>query len=204
MDSFISVLKLYYRSLDKSFTIHELSKNLSHSYSYIYKTVHQMVKQGLLKMSQAGRAKLCSINVNSPDIINYLSIISTEESSKIPQNILNKLMELVSKLLKNTNSNVHAIVLFGSYAKAKQINTSDVDLLIIVPKKEEYDSLIHKEANSWEMRYSKELNLVISEPKMWQRMIRDEKVNVANEILKDGIPLYGAQKYWELTIGGLR
>lgn len=204
MGPFISVLKLYFRDLRKSFTIHGLSKRLDHSYSYIYKIVHQMVRQGLLKMNQAGKAKLCFININSPNIINYLSIISNEETNKIPQTISSKLNELISKILSSTKSNIHSVVLFGSYTKGKETSKSDIDLLIIVPKKEEYDSIIHKEANSWEMRYSKELNLVISEPLMWQGMIKDEKVNVAKEILKDGIPLYGAQKYWELTIGGLK
>lgn len=204
MDPFISILRLYFRSLQKSFTIHDLSKRLDHSYSYIYKLTHQMVNQGLLRMDKIGKAKSCYVNLDSPEIINYLSIISSEEVKRIPETILSKLKELASKIINTTNSNIHVVVLFGSYAKGKETGKSDIDLLIIVPKKEEYDSIIHKEANSWEMRYSKELNLVIAEPKMWQGMIKDEKINVAKEILKDGIPLYGSQKYWELTIGGLK
>ena len=133
--------------------------------------------------------------------MNYLCIISLEEAEKIPKLIKKKLDELVSGLLKNTALNLHAVILFGSYAKGKETRRSDVDLLIIVPKKEDYDKIIHKESNSWEMRYSKELNLIISEPNIWQGMIRDKKINAANDILKDGIVLYGVQKYWELTMG---
>lgn len=204
MEPIVSIIRLYFRNLQTNFTIHELSKRLGHSYSYIYKTVHQMVNQGLLRINKVGKAKVCSININSPNVINYLSIISSEEVKRIPETILNKLRELVSKVINATNSNVHTVVLFGSYVKGKETSRSDIDLLVIVPKKEEYDTIIHKEANSWEMRYSKELSLIISEPKMWQEMLKDEKVNVSKEILKDGIPLYGAEKYWELTIGGLK
>lgn len=204
MEPIVSIIKLYFRDLQRSFTIHELSRKLSHSYSYIYKTVHQMADQGLLRIDKAGKAKVCSININSPNIINYLSIISSEEVKRVPENMLNKIRELVYKIINATNSNIYTVVLFGSYVKGKETSKSDIDLLVIVPKKEEYDTIIHKEANSWEMRYSKELSFIISEPKMWQEMLKDEKVNVSKEILKDGIPLYGAGKYWELTIGGLK
>jgi len=169
----------------------------------VYKIIHQMTAQDLLKITKIGNAKSCSLNLKSPTLTNYLSMIASEEAERIPGNLKNKLSEFVARILKSTEANVHAVVLFGSYTKGKETKKSDVDLLIIVPKKEMYDKAIHKESNSWEMRYPIELNTVITEPYIWQRMVSDKKFNISREILKDGIPLHGSQKYWELTLEGL-
>lgn len=90
-------------------------------------------------------------------------------------------------LIKNTVSNickrydVSAVYLFGSYAKNKARSDSDIDLMIVSNIEGiEYYQLL----NALETNLKKKVDLLMLETAI-------QNVKLMNEILKDGIKIYG-------------
>ena len=76
---------------------------------------------------------------------------------------------------------VHACYLFGSYAKGKATEESDVDLLLVSPIEGiEYYDLLGK----LEEKLGKKVDLIRLE-------VAVQNIGLMNEILKDGIKIYG-------------
>ena len=87
--------------------------------------------------------------------------------------------EIVSNVCKGYD--VSAVYLFGSYAKNKARSDSDIDLMIVsgIDGIEYYQLL-----NELETKFNKKVDLLRLE-------IAVQNVKLINEILKDGIKIYG-------------
>lgn len=78
------------------------------------------------------------------------------------------------------------IILFGSYAYGTPHADSDVDLLVIMPCRNELDMSVKI---SWELPAPFPMDLLVRKPAEWNWRIR-EKESFATEILTKGKSLY--------------
>jgi len=207
MEIFQQIIKLYSTNPLSEFTIRQISKNLNKSYSYTYGKIQECISQNILKAKKTGASTICSLNLENQKTIELLSIvsISDKEAFAKKQSVLsNALDELATKIKEKSNYNIFALVLFGSTAKGTARKTSDIDLFFLSPSKEKYDEMIENECNALRMSYGREVNPIVAEPKMYINMLREKEENVGKQVLRDKIIFFGANKFWELTMEGLK
>jgi len=195
------IIRLFYDNLYAQFTINELAKRVGISYSYVYRQIEHLQNKDIMIIEQRSNRKYCRPNYNNPEVkTSFVKI-----SNQIAQDFLkkrDKIFFVVEKLLsilpKKTDYNLLSIVLFGSLAKSTDFKKSDIDLFIIIPSKKKYDEAIDMECAALSKGFGIEINPVISEPTNLLTMLREKEQNVAKEILKNKIILFGAEKFWEL------
>lgn len=201
------IIKLYSTNPLAEFTIRQISKKAIKSYSYTYEKIQECISQNILRTKKGGASTLCSLNLESQKVIELLSqiSISDKEAFEKKQIVLSSaLNELTTVIKEKTNHNIFTIVLFGSTAKGTAMKTSDTDLFFLAPSKKRYDEIIDNECNVLRMSYGREVNPIVAEPKMYIDMLREKGENVGKQILKDKIIFFGANKFWELTMEGLK
>ena len=201
------ILRLFYKNVDGEFTILQIAKKIGISYSYVYRQVELLARQGIISVNVSGRRKYCKPNYKNPRVLSILVKISAEET----ENFLSTrkkigfiVKELLSRLPQKTNYNLLSVILYGSFAKSTQINESDIDIFLLVTSKERCDEIVENECVALAGRYGVEISPLVSEPQSFLNMLREREHNVAKEILKDKVILYGAEKFWELVLGVIK
>jgi predicted nucleotidyltransferase len=169
--------------------------------------VNTLAEKGVLKKKKLGAAIYCSLNYGNDDLLKMLIQIegdNFEEFLKVEKKLSKPLRELKDRLPERTNFNLLSAVLFGSYAKGKAVPKSDLDLFFIVSLKDQYRELIESETLSLSGRYGININPVLAEPMEFVKMVRAKEPNLAHEIIRNKIILYGREKFWEFVTAGLR
>ena len=95
-----------------------------------------------------------------------------------------------------------SVVLFGSVARGQATPKSDVDVLVIVPDYDEQKfkqlmNLIDSLASEVSGRYPSKLVPVTMMMKDFEQGLKDKK-RFATDVLKDGIVLFGEERYYYL------
>ena len=162
-----------------------------------------MEGKGILVVNQRTNRKYCKPNYNNPEVKTSFVKISNqiaEDFLKKRDKIFFVVEKLLSVLPKKTDFNLLSVILFGSLAKRTDSKKSDIDLFILVPSKKKYDEIIDTECAALSRSFGIEINPMISEPTSLLTMLKDKEHNVAKEILKNKIILFGAEKFWELIL----
>lgn len=177
------------KNLEKSFTINEIAKALGQYYSFVNRVIGRLANEGVIKIRKAGKAHLCSLDLNSEKTFALLSLAEIEKKEHLLK--ANKKLKLVledfTNDLKEKNS-VITIVLFGSYAKNLATEKSDIDLFLIVKNKFPLEP-ITKEIYA---KYGVEINIVALTEKEFKAQ-KDKEI--IREIVKNHCVLYGTEDF---------
>lgn len=201
------ILRLFYKSLDREFTIHEISKLTKISYSYVHGQIGLLFKSGILAINNRSGRKYCTPIYSSPEVKAIFVKISIDEKEILLKNEY-KLRQIVDELFlrlpEKLEYNLLSAALFGSFVKGKAQKKSDMDLFLLVPSKEKYDEIVENECVSVSRRYGVQINPLVSEPISFINMLRSEEINVAKEIMANKIILFGPEKFWEFVFEVLK
>ena len=197
------IIRLFYDDVYAEFTINELATKTNISYSYVYRQVEELKDKKIIVVNQRSNRKYCRPNYENPEVKTSFVKISNqiaEDFLKKRDKIFFVIEKLLSVLPKKTDFNLLSVVLFGSLAKGTDFKKSDIDLFILVPSKKKYDEIIDMECVALSRGFGVEINPLVSEPTSFLTMLKDKEHNVAKEILKNKIILFGAEKFWELIL----
>jgi len=197
------IIKLFYNDLYAEFTINELANKTNIFYSYVHRQVEELDGKGILVVNQRTNRKYCKPNYSKPEVkVSFVKISNqiAEDFLKKRDKIFFVVEKLLSVLPKKTDFNLLSVILFGSLAKGTDSQKSDIDLFILVPSKKKYDETIDTECTALSRSFGVEINPMVSEPTNLLTMLKNKEHNVANEILKNKIILFGAEKFWELIL----
>lgn len=201
------VIRLYSTEPLAEFSIRQISKKLTKSYSYTYNKIQDGISNGILRSKKRGASTSCSLNLESQKTLELLSAISVSDKDAFAKKqcvLSSALDELAVKVKEKSNYNIFAMILFGSTAKGTARKKSDIDLFFISPSKEKYDEMIENECNAIRMSYGREVNPIVAEPKMYINMLREKEENVGKQVLRNKVIFFGANKFWDLTMEGLK
>ncbi len=195
----VRIAGIYDGNPKQELSIRALAKQLKGTYSYVYAEIEKMAEEKTILVAVKGRAKMCSLNLESDKAKALLAMNSINEKE-----IFLKKHRIISQLLNEFvnrvgTENVYAIVLFGSYAKGSASEKSDIDLLVVGSSKAVLDNKINSEANSLQARYGKELNPLIIDKPMFIKSMKSKEVTAVKEALSHHVILFGFERYWELV-----
>ncbi len=201
----LDILGLFACSPAQALTIHKISKLLKRTYPFVHKKVNRLVEEGILQRKIVGRAHEVLPNLKKEKTRLLFALNAQQQKEKYLEKsaIRHILIEGVTKL--RSNDHIQAMVLFGSYAKARETKKSDIDLLIIVDAKtREIDEYILSIINTLNMTFGCQINALVIDNLMFKEMLASkEELNVGKEALKSHILLYGFEHFWASVGEGL-
>ena len=176
----------------KKFVFKEIKKiTKKKSESYIYQSLKNFVKEGILVEERIGKSIVYSLNLRSSKTQACCGFIA-EYIAFTQKHVPN-----IEQITKKIPSSFYSLILTGSYANKTQKENSDLDLVIIID-----DSLEPKKVYA-ELKYYCERNIPIIHLYVFKKsefltMLTNKEANYGKEIVKNNILLYGAESYYKI------
>ncbi|MEK6903605.1 MAG: nucleotidyltransferase domain-containing protein [Nanoarchaeota archaeon] len=169
------------------------------SESYVYTTLKKYVKEHILVEKKAGNVILYSLNLAETKTQTYVGFISEYlgwKTNYLP-------FDVIKKVIKKIPIDYFTFIITGSYAKNKQKETSDVDIVIIIDNKQDAR---HVRA---EINYTCEISIPPAHPYVFKQsefleMLLNDEANYGKEIVKNNLILYGGSHYYKLIHEAMR
>ena len=173
--------------------MHELSEILNIPYASFHRYVNGMEKQGILNIKEIGRSKVVKLNLNHPVLKSHLTAASFDEMQEFLEE-----HPIIKKIVNELKTN-NIVLLFGSYAKGRQTEKSDIDILVINKKGDKSLSF-----STFELLYKKKINPIFVTRKEFKNMLRDKEENVGKQALKDHVILNNPEEFWGGVLDAIR
>jgi len=173
------IYSYFFTNPEQSLYVRELARLLKEDPSNLAKELKKLEKEGIFISKIRGKEKYYSLNKSYP---------LYEELKKIIFKTIGVEGNLKEALLKIEG--IKSAFIFGSYAKGKEIATSDIDLFIIgIPDENE----LIKQINNLERKLNREINYYIYPEKELQKKIKEKDSFVKSVILGSKIILVGKE-----------
>ncbi len=185
----LKVLDLFRKNLFLKLSIRLIMQKInSKSYQRVYEAVESLVRKNILNSEKVGNVNLISLKLSRETILN-LAYLEEQDGYTIPN--YNKFVEI-------NEITDYLILVTGSYAKGNSTKKSDLDLVIIVPNKEDVVA-IQKLVENITLLFIPQIHLYVFTKKDFVEMVRDKKDNYGKEIIKNRVILKNAQIFYELV-----
>lgn len=186
----IKILEIFTSKITQRFSIKQISELLKKPYPLIYYSIIDLLKQELVIKDEKGYIHLNYAGENS----NLCYIESIRKSEFLKKN--KTLSLFVKDVISNNQLNFFIFLIFGS--SVHSTNFRDVDVLIIVEKKDEIN-LMEKFVLNISKNFTLKFDISVIDTKSFHEMVlrRSEK-NIINESLNNHIILFGAENYYKI------
>lgn len=185
----LKIIELFRKQLFLKASIRGIMKKIkSKSYQRVYEAVEKLNKKNILVSEKIGNTRLISLSLSRESILT-LSFLDEKQGIKIPN---------YSEILNIKEISDYLILVTGSYASEKFNKKSDMDLVVIVPDKEDIVSL-QKLIENKTMLLIPNIHLYVFRKKDVIEMLTTREENYGKEIVKKNIILKNAHIFYELV-----
>ena len=185
----LKILELFRKELFLKISVREIMKKInSKSYQRVYEAVEDLTKKNVLISEKLGNTNLISLGFYREAIL-LLGFLDEKEATKLPN---------YSRILDIKEISDYLIMVTGSYAKGSSNKKSDMDLVIVVPDKENVVS-VQKLVENQTMLFVPSIHLYVFKKKDFIEMLKSKEENYGKEIVKNRVILKNAQMFYELV-----
>ncbi|MBI2135928.1 hypothetical protein HYU06_02575 [Candidatus Woesearchaeota archaeon] len=82
MDSYIEIISIFYKNLDREYTIRQISKQIKKSYAYTNIRCRELISQAVLSKKIVGASILCKLNYKNDKALGLLILNSILEKTR--------------------------------------------------------------------------------------------------------------------------
>ena len=186
MDNLLKLVYTLGKNLGNEITIRKLSQVSEVPYTTTYRLIQQ--NKNLFRIKIKGNIKLCSLNLENEIVKNYLILAERNQAD-----MFTKKHPKFSVLRKELPEGRYSVILFGSRAEGRSREKSDIDLCII----NKYGTKNIK-FSKFELLFKLEINTIYFSKKEFKHMLMEKEHNLAKEIIKKHIVLYGEEYFWNI------
>jgi predicted nucleotidyltransferase len=186
MEQLLKLINILGKNLNNEISIRQLSKKSNVPNT----TTHRLIKKNKDLFNTNRKGNIIFIRLNLIDSItkNYLILSERKETN----NFLQKQPKF--KILKKEFPiGDYSIILFGSRAEKSNRKKSDVDICIINKNGKNNINF-----SQFEHLYNIEINPITLKKKEFNSMVKEDEHNLADEIIKKHIILYGEEYFWNI------
>ena len=170
-------------------TIREIAKGIKSDYKITYTATQRLLNKNILLSKNVGKSVLCNLNPSSYGIEIYEAENERRENLFKNKNIRQLYREIMAKM-KNT---LFVFLIFGSYAKNKQVKSSDIDIMFISNEKN-FEEKLSDILSLLPLK----VHLLVFTENEFIRMKDSKELNVVKEAIENNIILYGIENYYRL------
>jgi len=178
---------------EEQLTIRGITKRLGKSYTLVYNNIAKLEKESIIRKQNVPPGQIIILNEFAP------TEIFVDIELKRKKEFLKKypwVQVMLNDILLSAKNLFFTLLVFGSYAKATQTKSSDLDLLIIVQDKKDIKNVEYAIDRAY-TKVKKGLNFV--DMNDFKEMIKNtNELNIGNEAKKHHIILYGVEAYYQL------
>lgn len=179
----------------ESKSMHQIAGETGLSYVTVFKIIPLLSKKELIRLEKKGKSSLISVNLEKADISRLSSAALYEKRRFLRKHLdihvlMNDMEEALSGLF-------YILILFGSYAKGTYKESSDIDLLFVVPQREMIEKFKEK-VNKELAIHPKEVDFGVVIMEDLKEML-NQKYTVGRAAFMHGIVLFGAEHYYSLV-----
>ena len=178
----------------KKYTFTELKKaSKKKSKSYLALSLKKFVKKNILKQEMMGKLPVYSLDISSTKARIFAGFI-LENDAWSKKQIPYKDME---KIMLQMPTQDYVFIIAGSYAKNKQTEKSDIDVVILVDDAMETKRVYAELSHACEMNIPP-IHLYVFKNKEFLEMLLNKEANYGKEIVLNNLILCGGQVYIHL------
>ena len=180
----------------ESKSLHRIAVDTGLSYVTVHKLIPNLIRKKLLNLKKKGKSNLVSIDFEHAKVEKLSSAILYEKNiflKKYPQLAL-----LIREIEEVLAGKFYVLILFGSYAKEKPKKQSDIDLLFIVPDREDIEIYKEKINKSLKLYPTVKKDVKLVAAKDFMDML-NQKYTVGREAFQYGLVLFGAEYYYAMV-----
>ena len=194
----LTIFGVFKRDLFASFTfkqIKEESKQKSNNIVQI--AIKKFKEQNLVRTDVTGDVIAYSLNLDNNLTLAYLNLVNDIDiqKRKFPKDILSEIQKRISK-----QTDFFILLVFGSHAKNKATEKSDLDIAVIV-ESEQTKKEIASRLETVKRREIKPIDYHIFTRNEFLEMLKAESENVGKQIYKNSLIYYGFIEYCNLIRG---
>jgi predicted nucleotidyltransferase len=200
----ILILKTMSKDLSKWYYTRELAKLSRVGVGTVSSEFNKLAKEGLVEQKTEGQEKYYKLNLTSPRTRKLCELFETDKREKLykEKRRLAWVLEDFTKRVSDFAPEVQSVILFGSVARGQATPRSDIDILVITPNsgEERFNELMNavdRLAAEVSGRHPAKLVPIVMMTKDFEKSIKDKK-RFAADILKDGIVLFGQERYYHV------
>ncbi|MFH1592287.1 MAG: nucleotidyltransferase domain-containing protein [Candidatus Woesearchaeota archaeon] len=187
----LRIVDLFRKDPFVNFTIRKLMSHIdTRSYSWTYQAIKKLQKEKIVLLTKKGQGQLCSINLDEPRSIVYLSLL--EELNALGKKIPN-----LGKLIGIMPADFHILIIGGSYADNTFTKKSDMDVVVIIDKKEEKKWLLNKLSSEGDLMIP-HLHAYVFTKDEFLEMLINKEANYGKEIERKHLIISGAELYFKI------
>lgn len=175
------------KRITEEISIRQLSIDAKIPYSTSLRFINE--HKDLFKINRKGNMNLISLNLEDNITKSHLIIAERQVSDAFIKK--NPEFKILTRELPKKN---YCLILFGSRAEDKNRKKSDVDFCII-----SVDKLIKIHFSTFEMLTKLEVNPIFFTKQEFKLMMQDKEHNLADEIQRKHVILYGEDFFWNLV-----
>lgn len=200
----ILILKTMSKDLSRWYYTRELAKLSRVGVGTVSSEFNKLAKEGLVEQKTEGQEKYYKLNLTSPKTRKLCELFETDKREKLykEKRRLAWVLEDFTKRVSDFAPEVQSVILFGSLARGQATPKSDIDILVITPNsgEERFNELMNavdRLAAEVSGRHPAKLAPIAMMTKDFENSIKDKK-RFAADILKDGIVLFGQERYYHI------
>ena len=194
----LNILSVFNKDIFTSLTFRQIKKlSKQKSNNIVQIALKEFKKQSLVKTNMTGDVTTYQLNLNNNLSLSYLNLINelVVNKRKIPKELL---AEIQKRLLRQTEFFI--LIVFGSYAKNKVSDKSDLDVAVIIDSEQ-----IKKELTPF-LETIKRREVINVDYHIFTRnefleMLKEDYENVGKQIYKNNIVYHGYIDYVNLIKG---
>lgn len=195
----LNILSVFKKDIFTDLTFKQIKEqSRQKSNNIVQIALKEFQKQGLMKIRKTGDVKTYSLNWGNNLTVSYINLlneIGIYKNKKLPVLILKDIQNKVSKYTA-----FFILIVFGSYAKSKVTDKSDMDIAIIV-ETENAKKKITPGLETIKRREITPIDCHLFTKKEFIDMLGAESENLGKQIVKNNIVYYGFIEYCNIIKG---
>ena len=171
-----------------------MKKSGNKSYGRIFDTSQELIKQEVLSMQKQGKSTVCSLNISNYKCQNYLSMLEfIDADTKLKE----EEKRAINSLVEAIPNKYFTLLLSPQRSDGKAPKKEAYDLSFIVDDECDSVKLLNILNNHLKMN-KLDLNLLVYKTKEFYELILSRENNVAKELIRNHIVVYGALSYYRI------
>jgi len=174
----LEILEIFRKNIFSQLSLSQIEKSLGLSHHPTYRRIKQLQSEGLI----ISKGRDYVLDVANPETIEALYILSRMDRFIFMNSYKNDLFKRLGDNFEE-DSTIECAIIFGSYARAEQTKSSDLDIFLITST--------NKKINlSFEAMYDVKTSIIYSSKKEFISMIKDRK-KIIKDLYLEGIMIKG-------------
>ncbi len=186
-----TILEPFAKKAWKKLTFKEIKKlSNNKSDNYVHTVLKRFVASGIIQEQKIGNNLIYSLakNISSLNTIGFIVEYGTNAAQHLPH-------KNIQKLINKIKTAFYVFIVTGSYAKAKQKEKSDLDIVIICDNKQEPNAILSQIRLESELMIPEVHPYVFTQEQFYQ-MLTTKEENYGKEIARNNLIITGGKAYY--------